>query len=404
MAYSPDGNILASGGEDEKVLLWDVETGIPITALKGHFDGITSVAYSPDGSTLASASRDETIRLWDAGSGQQKAILRGHHNNVWSVAFAPDGTTLASSGGTILGIEKGGWFEEDEVIYGWETALWDAESGRLVATLEKQKHRVWSVAFSPHGHILASGRGDGAVRLWDADSGGPLASLRKDRGLIRSLAFSPDGYTLASGSWNGTIRLWSAITGRLKATSQVDAGAIYSVSFSLDSQVLASASYDGLVRLWDVDTGQLQTILKGHSQWAQSVAFSPDGATLASASWDGTILLWDMSPYVTPFLAPGPGEEMSPTASVLDAPAPNPFNITTLIPYRLAAAGPVRLEIHNILGQAVYTLVDQYQGAGRYQVYWNGRDQRGAAVGSGVYFVRLQYPGGVKTRRLIHVK
>ncbi|MXY81653.1 MAG: T9SS type A sorting domain-containing protein, partial [Gemmatimonadetes bacterium] len=302
------------------------------------------------------------------------------------------------------GIDPGGWFEEDSVIYGEETSLWDAETGRLVATLEKQKHRIWSVAFSPHAHILASGRGDGAVRLWDTNTGGPLASLRSDREGVFSLAFSPDGYTLASGGWNGTIRFWSAITGRLKATSQVDAGAVYSVAFSLDSQILASASYDGTVRLWDVDTGQLQSILKGHSHWTQSVAFSPDGATLASASWDGTILLWDMSPYVTPILAPGPGEEMAPTASGLDAPAPNPFNITTLISYRLAAAGPVRLGIHNILGQEVYTLVDQFQGAGQYQVYWNGRDQRGGGVGSGVYFVRLQYPDGVKTRRLLHVK
>jgi hypothetical protein len=90
--------------------------------------------------------------------------------------------------------------------------------------------------------------------------------------------------------------------------------------------------------------------------------------------------------------------------SALDPIYPNPFNASTLIPYRLAAAGPVRLEIHNILGQSVYTLVDQFQAAGRYQVRWNGRDQLGAAVSAGVYFARLQYPGGVKTRRLLYLE
>ncbi len=90
--------------------------------------------------------------------------------------------------------------------------------------------------------------------------------------------------------------------------------------------------------------------------------------------------------------------------SALDPIYPNPFNASTLIPYRLAAAGPVRLEIHNILGQSVYTLVDQFQAAGRYQVRWNGRDQLGAAVSAGVYFARLQYLGGVKTRRLLYLE
>ena len=73
---------------------------------------------------------------------------------------------------------------------------------------------------------------------------------------------------------------------------------------------------------------------------------------------------------------------------------PNPFNASTRIAYSLAAGGRVRLEIYNVLGQAQQTLVDQVQAAGVYQVSWNGRDQRGAAVAAGVYLVRLSYPGG----------
>ena len=84
--------------------------------------------------------------------------------------------------------------------------------------------------------------------------------------------------------------------------------------------------------------------------------------------------------------------------------APNPFNANTLIPYRLDADGPVRLEIYNLLGQPVRTLVNQYQDAGFYKVRWDARDQRGALVSAGMYLVRLHYPGGVQTQRLLYLK
>ena len=84
--------------------------------------------------------------------------------------------------------------------------------------------------------------------------------------------------------------------------------------------------------------------------------------------------------------------------------APNPFNASTLIPYRLDADGPVRLEIYNLLGQRIRTLVDEAQAAGSYRVHWDARDGRGAVVAAGVYLVRLHYPGGVQTRRMLYLK
>ena len=84
--------------------------------------------------------------------------------------------------------------------------------------------------------------------------------------------------------------------------------------------------------------------------------------------------------------------------------APNPFNASTLIPYRLDADGPVRLEIYNLLGQRVRTLVDEVQAAGAYRVHWDARDGRGVGVAAGVYLVRLHYPGGVQTRRMLYLE
>ena len=167
------------------------------------------------------------------------------------------------------------------------------------------------------------------------------------------------------------------------------------MSFSPDGQTLASGSWDGTILLWEVGTGRETATLQGHKDWVNSVSFSPDGQILASGSSDGTILLWDMSPYITPSAptAIHASARLPARTTLLDN-YPNPFNAGTWIPYRLAVSGPVVLEIFNVLGQPVRTLVDQEQTPNSYLVHWDGRDHRGERVAGGVYFFRL-YSGPI---------
>ena len=99
VAFSPDGQTLASGGDDDTIRLWDAGTGEHKKTLQGHTDDVRSVAFSPDGNVLASGSWDKTIRFWDAVTGEHKQTLQGHTGGVVSLAFSPDGQTLASGGG-----------------------------------------------------------------------------------------------------------------------------------------------------------------------------------------------------------------------------------------------------------------------------------------------------------------
>jgi len=245
----------------------------------GHAGAVGSVAFSPDGQTLASGSYDNTIKLWRVSDGTLLRTLTGHRDSVLSVAFSPDGQTLAS----------GSW---DRTI-----TLWRVSDGRLLRTLTGHTYCVTSVAFSPDGETLASGSGDRTIRLWRVSDGTLLRTLTGHTSPVTSVAFSPDGQTLASGS-DSTIKLWRVSDGTLLRTLTGHNDYVNSVAFSPDGQTLVSGSGHGTVRLWQVSNGALrETFDEETGPGVHSVAFSPDGSLLAWGRGDGTVVV-ALNPYV----------------------------------------------------------------------------------------------------------
>jgi WD40 repeat protein len=296
VAFSPDGTLLASAGDDKTVRLWEVATGTKVRTLTGHTAHIGGVAFSPDGTLLASAADDWTVRLWEVATGTKvrrligvnyisgaisyvmplvlRAVLTGRAACIGAVAFNPDGTLLASAAEFCT------------------VRLWEVATGTKVRTLTGHTKGVNSVAFSPDGALLASAADDETVRLWEVVTGAEVRTLTGHTNCTYAVAFSPDGTLLASAGLDKTVRLWEVATGAEVRTLTGHTARIYGVAFSPDGALLASAGDDKTVRLWEVATGAEVRTLTGHTNCTYGVAFSPDGTLLASAGLDKTVRLW----------------------------------------------------------------------------------------------------------------
>jgi WD40 repeat protein len=282
LAFSPDGNCLASGDFNGDIRLWDARTHQLQSILKGHTNWVQTVTYSPNRHLLASGGFDCTVRLWDLNTGGCLKTFTDHCQGVYSVAFSPDGNILASG-------------SDDGTV-----RLWDVNSGECLNSLQYEDgiapHDVKSVAFSPDGQTIASSGSIGTIQLWQIDNrhGSYWKTLTGHQGWVWSVAFSPDGKMLASGSDDTTVKLWDLASGECASTLRGHNNELRSVAFDRDGRILVSGSKDRTIRLWDIHTGECVKTLIGHQNWLWAMAVNPTHQIVASGGEDRTIRLWSL--------------------------------------------------------------------------------------------------------------
>ncbi|MFN3649140.1 MAG: WD40 repeat domain-containing serine/threonine protein kinase [Armatimonadota bacterium] len=281
VAFASDGELVASVGQDNLAILWDLAAGqarhVLGTAtgpLLGALGALYAVRFDSRAARLATGGNDDVTRLWDVRSGRVMLELPGRAGNVNALAFSPDDRWLAA----------GCQFRQTE--------LWDLTQRKVAARLEGHAWSVVAVDFSPDGDMLATGSEDGTVVVWDTRTRKGIATLAQHRGGVRSLHYSPDGDYLATGSDDYTVHLWDRETGRLARELAGHRAGVRTVRFSPDSQLLASAGDDMTIRFWSVPDGRALRTFGDFSGSVTGIDFSPDGRLLAAGSMDGLVRIW----------------------------------------------------------------------------------------------------------------
>jgi WD40 repeat protein/class 3 adenylate cyclase len=285
--WSPEGVFVTEGPEDSGMIdIRDATTGEPaLPAFRGHDVDVNDVQFSPDGSMLATGGDDGFLRFWDPETGRLISEVPGEES-VFGPSFNRDGSLVAAS-----------WVGEGRI------RIVDPTTGRTLQTIRPGEPTVpftpFDTSLSPDGRRVAVSNLEGEqATVFDVASGDRLYDLTGRYG-FQWVAWSPDGRHIATAGNDSSARVWEAETGRLEAELLGHAAGVITVDWALDSRRLVTAAFDGTAKVWAIDEGgahELMTLVAQETRSGTLAAFSPEGRRVLTGDIGiRAVKVWDVS-------------------------------------------------------------------------------------------------------------
>ena len=251
------------------------------SVLEAHTGEVNSVAWSPDGNRLASGGKDQHIRVWNPLSGQELISFRSDSEEIYSIAWS-------SIEGRIV---TGSDYKHHTVT------LWDVKTARAVSSNDIHTGGIFEISWSSDSKMYATSSGlpDNRVIIWDTKTGKDIKTLRIESGAL-SISWLPNKSILAISDAEKSVQVWDISQNKKLYILEEATKAVISVSFSSNGNLLATKSVDGTIRIWRLDTwGKALDISETHGgMWLSGLGFHPHLPILATLGEKDTIIrIWE---------------------------------------------------------------------------------------------------------------
>lgn len=274
VVLQPGGKLLAIGGDDHVLRLYDVASGEVQHELEGHRDWIRAISFLPDGKRLITAGNDRRMLEWTLDDGgvvhRQLAVAS---QAISDVAIGIDAKQFVAAG------------------FNKTLCLYDASTGAADKKLDCPCRDMRCVTFAPNGLAMAAAGRNGKIRFWTAVDAEPARTVKGHTQRIRALAFSPDGKRLASAGEDRVARIWNVDTGEMECELPTPGAKVMSLTY-IDRDRVATGGTDNKIRLWDLVTRHEVAVLAGHT--GTIATLDAQNGILVSGSFDTTVRIWSI--------------------------------------------------------------------------------------------------------------